>query len=201
VNDHGGRDPVDVALTLLAEQGFDATSIAQIADATGIPAEDVVPTLGTKDGIVLAVAKDMLVAVIDALADVDAQAPIVEALMAAHSRVVADIFAGTGPVSFGRMRAMSKAITSSRDLQKLVAAQRVDMLGAVLADRLGTSPTDDRVSQGLNLWSAVLAATYMDVLDRYGRFDVDVDAEAPEFLRDRLNRAFRIITGRPTSAQ
>jgi AcrR family transcriptional regulator len=200
VDDHAGRDPVDVALTLLAEQGFDATSMAQIADATGIPAEDVVPTLGTKDAIVLAVAKDMLVAVVDALADVDTQTPIVEALMAAHSRVVADILAGTGPVTLGRMRAMSKVITSSRDLQKLVTAQRVDMLSAVLADRLGTSPTDNRVSQGLNLWSAVLAATYMDVLNRYGRFDVDVDAEAPEFMRDRLNRAYRIITGRPTSA-
>jgi hypothetical protein len=40
----------------------------------------------------------------------------------------------------------------------------------------------------------------MGVLNRYGRFDVDVDAEAPEFMRDRLNRAYRIITGRPTSA-
>ena len=48
-------------LTLLAEQEFDATSMAQIAEATGIPAEDVVPTLGTKDAIVLAVAKAMLV--------------------------------------------------------------------------------------------------------------------------------------------
>src|ERR1700759_461607 len=171
VDDHAGRDPVDVALTLLAEQGFDATSTAQIAEATGIPAEDVVPTLGTKDAIVLAVARDMLVAAIEALADVDNQTPIVEALMATHSKVVADILAGTGPVTLGRMRAMSKAITSSPDLQELVAAQRVDMLTPVLAERLGVAPTDNRVSHGLNVWSAVLAGTYLDVLDRYGRFD------------------------------
>ena len=194
--DHGGRDPVDVALALLAEQGFDTTSMAQIADATGIPAQDVVRILGTKDAIVLAVARDMLVAVVQALADIDTSMPVVEALMAAHSRVVADILAGTGPVTLGRMRSMSKAITSSSELQELVAAQRVDMLTVVLADRLGASPTDNRVSQGLNLWSAVLAGTYMDVLDRYGRFDLDVDTEAPEFMRDRLNRAYRIITGR-----
>jgi len=99
------------------------------------------------------------------------------------------------------MRAMSKAITSSHDLQELVSAQRVGVLTDVLADRLGTSPTDNRVSHGLNLWSAVLAGTYMDVLDRFGRFDLDVDAEAPESMRDRLNRAYRIITGKPAGEQ
>ena len=199
--DHAGRDPIDVALTLLAEQGFDATSMAQIADATGIPPADVVATIGSKDAIVLDVARAMLVAVVEALADVDTQTPVVEALMAAHSRVVADILAGDGPVTPGRMRAMSKAITSSHDLQELVAAQRVGVLTDVLADRLGTSPTDNRVSHGLNLWSAVLAGTYMDVLDRFGRFDLDVDAEAPESMRDRLNRAYRIITGKPAGEQ
>src|SRR6478672_1503461 len=34
--------PADVALTLLAEQGFDATSMAQIAAATGLPPNHVV---------------------------------------------------------------------------------------------------------------------------------------------------------------
>jgi AcrR family transcriptional regulator len=196
VDDHAGRNAVDVALALLAERGFDATSMAQIAEATGIPADDVVGTLGTKDAIVLTVARDMLAAVVEALADVDTQTPIIEALMAAHSTVIADIIAGTGPVTLERMRSMSKTVTSSRDLQKLVAAQRRDLLSDVLADRFKTSTTDDRVQQGLRLWSAVLAATYLDVLDRDGHFDPDVDTEAPEYMRDRLNRAYRIITGR-----
>ena len=56
---------MDVALALLAEQGFDATSMAEIAEATGIPADDVIHPLGTKDSIVLTVARDMLVAVVD----------------------------------------------------------------------------------------------------------------------------------------
>ena len=197
MGDHAGGEPVDVALALLAEQGFDATSMTQIADATGIPAEDLVRTLGTKDAIVLTVAKDMLVAVVDALADTDPQTPIVDALMAAHSSVVADIVAGTGPVTPEQMRCMGKAITSSPDLQKKVLAQRTEILSAVLAERFGTSTEDRRVQQGLKLWSAVLAATYLDVLDKQGRFDPRVDVETNEFMRDRLNRAFRIVTGRP----
>ena len=179
VDDHAGGDPVDVALALLAEQGFDATSMAEIAEATGIPADDVVHTLGTKDSIVLTVARGMLVAVVDALAESDPQTPLVDALMAAHSAVVADIIAGTGPVPAERMRKMGKAITSSPDLQKKVAAQRSEMLSGVLAKRSGTSTTDDRVRQGLKLWSAVLAATYLDVLDKHGRFDPGVDVESP----------------------
>lgn len=199
MDDQGGES-VDVALALLADQGFDATSMAQIAEATGIPPEDVVRILGTKDSIVLSVARDMLVAVIDALADTDPQAPLVEALGAAHSAVIADIVAGTGPIPAERMRRMGKAITSSPELQKKLGAQRTEMLSGVLARRFGTTPTDDRVLQGIKLWSAVLAATYLDVLDRHGRFDPVVDIESPEFMHNRLNRAFRIITGRPIKA-
>lgn len=200
MGDGAASDPFDVALALLAEQGFDATSMAQIAEATGLPADDVVGRIGTKDAIVLAVAEEMLVAVIDALGDIDAQTPMVEALMAAHARVVNDIIDDKGPVSLERMRCMSKAIISSAELQRKVAAQRKRILAAVLADHFGTTTEDRRVKQGLKLWSAVLAATYLDVLDKHGRFDPDVDIETPEGMRTRLNRAFRIVTGRSTEA-
>jgi AcrR family transcriptional regulator len=191
---------VDVALFLLAERGFDATSMAQIAEATGIPADDVARTIGTKETIVLKVAEDMLGSVVTALADIDPQTPLVEALMSAHSTVLGDIIADTGPVKLERMKRMGKAITSSPDLQKKVAAQRIEMLTGVLANRFGAPATDQRVQSGLKLWSAVLAATYLDVLDRHGRFDPLVDEESPEYLRGRLNRAFRIVTGRGTRA-
>ena len=200
MDDEAGRDAVDVALALLAEQGFDATSMAQIAAATGIPADEVEDVLGTKDAIVLTVAEDMLGSVIKALGEIDSQTPLVEALMTAHSSVLGDIINGTGPVKLERMRRMGKAITSSPGLQKKVGAQRVEILTTVLADRFEASRDDTRVQQGLKLWSAVLAATYLDVLDKHGRFDPGVDDESPEYLRNRLSRAFRIVTGRSTRA-
>ena len=200
VGNGAARDPFDVALALMAEQGFDTTSMAQIAEATGIPADDFVRTVGAKDAIVLAVAEDMLVAVIDALGDIDAQTPMVEALMAAHARVVNDIIDEKGAVPLERMRCMSKTITSSSELQKKLAAQRTRMLSVVLADHLDTTTEDRRVKQGLKLWSAVLAATYLDVLDKHGRFDPGVDHESPEGMRARLHRVFRIVTGRSAKA-
>ena len=139
MDDEAGREAVDVALTLLAEQGFDATSMAQIAAATGIPADEVERALGTKDEIVLTVAEEMLGSVVKALSEIDAQTPLVEALMTAHSSLLADIINDTGPVSLDRMRRMGKTITSSPDLQKKVGAQRVEMLTSVLADRFEAS--------------------------------------------------------------
>jgi AcrR family transcriptional regulator len=200
VGDRTGQEPIDVELTLLAQQGFDSTSMAQIAEATGIAAEDVARTIGTKDAIVLNVAGAMLTDVVKALADVDPQTPVVEALLAAHSSVLSDVIDGTGPVTLQRMKSMSIAITSSAELQKKVAAQRIEMLSDVLADHFGTSMADRSVQQGLKVWSAVLAATYMDVLDKQGRFDPGVNVETPDSMRDRLNRSYRIITGRPTDA-
>jgi AcrR family transcriptional regulator len=200
MDDQAGREAIDAALLLLADRGFDATSTAQIADATGIPVDEVAATLGTKDEIVLSVAEDMLSSVVKALTEVDPETPLVEALMTAHSAVLSDIVNDIGPVTLERMRRMGKTITSSIDLQKRVAAQRVELLSSVLADRFETTPSDPRVRQGLKLWSAVLAATYLDVLDKHGRFDPGVDGESPEYMRQRLNRAFRIVTGRPTQS-
>jgi len=144
-----------VALTLLAQRGFDSTSTAQIAEATGIAAQDVARIIGTKDAIVLNVAgAAVLTDVVKALADVDPQTPVVEALLAAHSSLLGDIIDGTGPVTLQRLKSMSLAITSSPELQKKVAAQRIEMLSDVLADHFGTSMADRSVQQGLKVWSA-----------------------------------------------
>jgi AcrR family transcriptional regulator len=200
MDDQAGREAVDVALTLLAERGFDRTSMAQIAAATGIPADEVEGALGTKDSIVLTVAEDILGSVVKALGEVDPQTPLVEALMTAHSSVMSGFISGAGPVPLERMRRMGKTITWSTELQKKVGSQRVEILTGVLADRFEAPPEDPRVRRGLKLWSAVLAATYLDVLDKHGRFDPGVDDESPDSLSYRLSRAFRIVTGRSTRA-
>jgi AcrR family transcriptional regulator len=199
VDDQVLRAPADVALTLLARKGFDTTSMAEIAEVTGIPEDDVVDAIGTKDALVLDPARDMLVSVVDELGRLDPKTPVVEALLSAHFTVLNDILDDVGPIPLERMRKMGKAIISSAELQKKVSAQRVDMLAGVLADHFETPVGDREVQRGLRLWSAVLAATYLDVLDKQGRFDPDVDDETPESMRDRLNRAYRIVTGRPTT--
>jgi AcrR family transcriptional regulator len=198
VHDHARGKVVGTALTVLAKHGFDATSMEQIAEATGIPSEEIVATIGTKDAVVLNVARDMLADVVRVLTEFDPQKPVVEALLKAHASVLNDVIDGTGPITLEDMRHMGKAVASSPDLQKKVSAQRTDMLSDVLADHFATSMSDRQVQQGLKLWSAVLAATYLDVLDKQGRFDRQVDLETPQQLRDRLNRTYRILIGRPT---
>jgi AcrR family transcriptional regulator len=199
VNDRVGHAPAEVALALLAQKGFDATSMAQIAAATGIPVDGVADAIGTKDALVLDPARDMLVSVVDELGRLDPKTPVVEALLSAHFAVLNDIIDDVGPIPLERMRKMGKAIISSAELQKKVSAQRVEMLADVLEHHFDTSIEDREVQRGLRLWSAVLAATYLDVLDKQGRFDPGVDDETPDSMRDRLNRAFRIVTGRPTA--
>ncbi|MDQ1731949.1 MAG: hypothetical protein QOK10_2108 [Pseudonocardiales bacterium] len=172
----------------------------QIAEATGMAAADVVAAIGTKEAVVLNVARSMLADVISRLCALDPQTPVVEALLAAHAAVLNDVIDGSGPITFEQLRHMGKTIISSTDLQKKVSAQRGEMLAGVLADHFGTTTADREVQRGLKLWSAVLAATYLDVLDKQGRFDPEVDVETPESMRLRLNRAFHIVTGRPTGA-
>ena len=107
-----------------------------------MPAADVVAAIGTKDAVVLNVARNMLADVIRRLSALDPQTPVVEALLAAHAAVLNDVLDGSGPITFEQLRHMGKTITSSPDLQKKVSAQR----GKMLAE----------VQRGLKLWSAVL---------------------------------------------
>ena len=138
----------------------------------------------------------MLAAVAVAVADIDAQVQPVDALQAAHARVLHDIIEGAGPISRERMQAMGNVIMKSPQLQQRTSAHRKRVLSELLAARLDVEPRHPSITTAVATWSAVVAATYVAAPDRHGRFDPDDDARRPDRMRERLTRAFRHITGR-----
>jgi AcrR family transcriptional regulator len=195
VDDDRDEELVDIALRLMAEQGFDVTSVTQIAAAAGVSPESVAGRFETADAIVLAVVDDMLAAVVDALADIEPGQPAGDALLAPHSQMLENIVGGAGPITQERLQSMGAVVMASPDLQTTVTARRLGVLSEALAEYLGVRPDDEQVAHKLKLWSAVVAGTYVAALDRRGRFDPDVDTREPERMSQRLRRTFRIIMG------
>jgi AcrR family transcriptional regulator len=187
---------IDVGLDVCARQGYDMTGLAEIAAAAGVSEAALAHQFATKESIVMAPVDAMLKAVVVALADIDAEVDSVDALQAAHTKVLSDIIDGAGPISRERMQAMGTVVMYSNELQERTYEHRTGILGDVLAKRLKVDRNHPSVARAITMWSAVVAATYVAAPDRNGRFDPRDDARRPHRMRERLAHVFTVITGR-----
>jgi AcrR family transcriptional regulator len=187
---------IEVGLDVCACQGYATTTLAEIAAAAGVSEAELIRAFPTTEAIVMVPVDAMLDAVAAAVADVDPETAPVEALKAAHAKVLKDIIDGAGPITRERMQAMGTVVLNSPELQQVMSAHRKAKLGPVLAERLGVHLTDPSVGLAVTTWSAVVAATYSAAPDKLGNFDPRDDAQRPHRMQDRLDRAFRHITGR-----
>jgi hypothetical protein len=130
------------------------------------------------------------------LAEIDAEVDSVDALQAAHAKVLYDIIDGHGPISQERMQAMGTVVMYSDELQERTYEHRTEILSDVLAQRLTVDRRHPHVARAITMWSAVVAATYVAAPDRHGRFDPGDDVRRPHRMRERLAHVFTVITGR-----
>ena len=80
---HDREKLIDVALDLCIRQGYEATTIDQIAAAVGVTSHAVGRYFATKDAIILSIVDDIVVAVATELARIPPQTSPPEALLAA----------------------------------------------------------------------------------------------------------------------
>src|SRR5271167_974987 len=193
---HDREKLIDVALDLCIRQGYEATTIDQIAAAGGVTSQAVVRYFATKDAIILSIVNDIVVAVATELARIPPQTSPPEALQAANTAVISDIANGAGVITRERMQALAHTLTASPDLREKASALGEQVLSVALAERMEAGPEDSRVRRAVTIRSAVIAAAYN--FDRGRRFPLDPrnDGRVPELMVKRLNDTFTHITGR-----
>src|SRR5258708_31621061 len=119
---HDREKLIDVALDLCIRQGYEATTIVQIAAAVGVTSHAVGRYFATKDAIILSIVDDIVVAVATELARIPPQTSPPEALLAANTEVISDIANGGGVITPERMQALAHILTASLDLPKKAPA-------------------------------------------------------------------------------
>jgi AcrR family transcriptional regulator len=150
---HDREKNIDVALDLCKRQGYEATTIDQIAAAVGVTSHAVGRYFATKDAIILSIVDDVVVAVATELARIPPQtsppdsllAANTEALLAANTAVICDIANGAGVITRERMQALAHILTASLDLREKASALGKEVLSVALAERMGVGPEDSRV--------------------------------------------------------
>ncbi|SDD97571.1 TetR family transcriptional regulator [Glycomyces harbinensis] len=148
------------ALRLFDEQGYDATTIEQIAEAAGVSPSTFYRYFPVKEDVVVQDEYDpMIVRVFESQ---PADAPPLEALRA----VLADLFAQFTAEDFERIRRRVRLIFAvpalrARQLQQTTATER--LLAAMVAERSGRSPEDLEVRH----FTAMVVASWIVAIDTW----------------------------------
>jgi AcrR family transcriptional regulator len=178
----------DVATRLFAERGFDAVTIAQVAEAAGVSKMTVTNYFPRKEDLVF----DRAPGIITSLADAIAQRAPGESLLAAirrdYEEAVArrDVTLGLSSPAFAAMIASSPVLTG-RGLE--IASQRERALGDAIAAETGRDDPQQRVVAGL--LAAVPTVLYAEGARR--TLAGQPRAEILEFLAAEARRSFDLL--------
>lgn len=151
---------IEAGLDLCDTQGFDATTIEQIANCADVSPRTINRYFDSKEAIILGPVQDFGIAVAETLRGLPRAGNELEALREAFLHVV-DQAAGAGntsPISFRRYQQMRRILRSSpsvsaRSLEH--ADSKNTAIAAVLAERLGTEPDARAVRLIVGAWQLI----------------------------------------------
>ena len=156
---------VRAAVDLCNRQGFERTTVDQIAAIADVSPRTFSRYFATKDAVVLAVIDDIVENVELALVRQPAHINVLEALYRAHIEAFNSTkTAAPNGLTAEQLLAAARIVNSSPALRHAAAQFRMDSVNAALAERMGVAPDDSR----LKLMTAVWAAIIMTSLDGLG---------------------------------
>lgn len=151
---------IEIGLNLCDAQGFDATTVEQIANAADVSPRTINRYFDSKEDIVLGPVQDFGQAVAETLRRLPASDNELDSLLAAFLEVVDRAVSEPegGPVSFRQFQQMQRIVRSS----PAVSARSIEhadnkniAIAAVVAERLGTTPCALPVRLILGSWQLI----------------------------------------------
>ncbi|CRZ18721.1 TetR family transcriptional regulator [Mycolicibacterium neworleansense] len=181
---------IEAAIDLCDRQGFEQTTVEQIAAVADVSPRTFSRYFATKDAVVLAFVDEVIDIVAVELTEQPAGIPDIEALYRAH--VQAFLKTKTAPppqLTSDRLLASARIITSSPALMQSASEFRVDAVNSALARRMGVAGDDRRLKLTAVVWGSILMTAIAE-LGSQGKWDsltVDdivarIDATYADFL-------------------
>lgn len=150
---------IDVALELCSTQGFDATTVEQIADAADISPRTFNRYFATKEDVILAPIDDMVTAVATALDAEPRTGNEFEALLNAHVSVMCGGCPASSSLDLERFEVMNRIAQASPSVSGRVAEiseTKFRRLSEKVADRTGARVDDMSVRVVVTVWMALM---------------------------------------------
>jgi AcrR family transcriptional regulator len=176
---------IDAAMDLCLKQGYQQTTVEQIAASADVSTRTFSRYFPTKDAVFLTLLDDYSHEVAAELEVVDAAVGPLEAMRQAHVGVLTRVATRrAGRLTTDRIVLMLRVINASEALKQAAFEFRHDRMQDVLAQRMGVDVDDPRA----RLVNVVFSATIVDACG-----DLVSDTETirlgPLIIADRLNEA------------
>jgi AcrR family transcriptional regulator len=168
---------MDAAVDLCARQGYDSTTVEQIAAIADVSPRTFSRYFTTKDAIVLALVDEILETVARELARQPRDMCHLDAVRRAYLAMAENSKrAAPGGLSSDRLLLIMRILISSGTLQHAAVEYRAHRVDAVLAERMGTTVDDRRVKLVSAVSSALLMTAMLELAGNSAtaaEFDVD----------------------------
>jgi AcrR family transcriptional regulator len=173
---------VEAAVELCVKQGYETTTVEQIAAAAEISTRTFSRYFATKDAVFVAVLDDLADEIARELTSQPRDLGPMEALRAAHMAVLER--ASRGPLeglTTDRVALILRIVNASDALQQAAIDYRAEAVIEILAERMGVSPDDRNLDLAVALFSTTIVRACEDLTD-------DGDAPlGPRAIMDRLD--------------
>ncbi|WP_273734514.1 TetR family transcriptional regulator [Mycolicibacterium septicum] len=167
---------IEAAIDLCDRQGFEQTTVEQIAAVADVSPRTFSRYFATKDAVVLAFVDEVIEMVAIELEAQPAELGDIEALYRAH--VQAFLKTKTAPptqLTSDRLLASARIITSSPALIQSASEFRADAVNVVLARRMGVPGDDRRLKLTAVVWTAIIMTGIAELGSRANWDTVTVD--------------------------
>ena len=182
---------IDAAVELCDRQGFEHTTVDQIAAVADVSPRTFSRYFATKDAVVLALLDDMADAIAVQLARQPAELSEFEALKAAHVDMArATATAPPGGFTAERLLTTVRIVTSSPALLLAAGEFRRHAVTVALGERMGVELDDRKLHLAIAVWSAILLTAVGDLGP-----DTDWPTTTVDLLIARLEETFAQFAG------
>ncbi len=181
---------IDAAAQLCDKQGFENTTVDQIAAVADVSPRTFSRYFATKEAVILALVDEVDDALAAQLERQPAELCAMEALLAANGEMIRAA-ASAPPDGFttARMFTIARIVNVSPALRLASSEFRPRSLAVTLAKRMGVQIDDQKVQLSVAVWSAILLAAFGDLGPDTDWQQVDTDV-----LLARLNDTYKQFT-------
>jgi AcrR family transcriptional regulator len=167
---------IEAAIDLCDRQGFEQTTVEQIAAVADVSPRTFSRYFATKDAIVLAFIDEVTESVAIELTAQPADIGHFDALYRAHVQAFLKTkTASPAQLTADRLLASARIVTSSPTLMNTASEFRADAVNVALARRMGVPGDDRRLKVTAVVWGAIIMTAIADLGSRANWASVTVD--------------------------
>lgn len=180
---------IDAAVDLCERQGYERTTVEQIAAAAAVTSRTFSRYFGTKEAVVLAMVDELVDATAAELSLVPMEMNPLEALLVAHVHVLNSAQAGGGKITALRLVRMLNIVNAVPALQGQATIFRRHAITLTLANRMGVGLDTRALRLVVETWAAIMLAAVGD-LGAGVAVSYLAAADVPALMVDRLTATF-----------